>query len=112
MMKNLSLIFLHLKASGLDFFVKFSYLFFANDRFGVFLTTVRSYRPVPMVVKPTGNLPVFFLIRFFLVRPGGMVIFYHIDGRKTYSKFLMFLRFYFMFVRLGGTSAYARTNGR
>jgi hypothetical protein len=46
-----------------------------------------------MVVKPTVNLPVFIVFRFFLVRPGGTLIFDRADGRKTYSNFSMVFHF-------------------
>jgi hypothetical protein len=36
MMKSLSLMFLHLKASGMVFYVNFYYMFFADVRFDVF----------------------------------------------------------------------------
>ena len=42
MMKSLSLIFLHLKDSGLEFYLDFSYSFLSNVLVGMFLTTVQA----------------------------------------------------------------------
>jgi hypothetical protein len=42
MMKSISLIFLHLKDSGLGFYLEFSHLFLSNVLVGVFFTMVRA----------------------------------------------------------------------
>jgi hypothetical protein len=116
MMKSLSLIFLHLKTLGLDFYMNFSYLFFANVRFGVFFIMVRADGTV--VLARTNGRQIHWksscVLRssFLFCTTGWYGHFYRTDGRKTYSKFSMVLRFSVMLVRPGGMGAYARTDGR
>jgi hypothetical protein len=117
MMKNPLLILFPLKASGMCLYADFSYLHFVYEfdlvcflpRYG---RTVRSYRPVPVVVKLTVNFQVFSfsfscrydrVVRTFLPIP--MVV-------KLTISFPMVFRFSAKLVRPGGTGAYARTDGR